>query len=258
MPDNTPQEDLTAPAEDEVVEQTNDTQQEQVTQEATTVEDEKTETVEQQPTTEVAPEIDAAAIIAENQDLLSQIQTLLPDASPQPQASDDASAQQGDGAVEFGFDKTIVDNMIENPGAFASHIAETIYARIMQDASPMVTQAFQELSAQQQHLMEVRERFYQENPELVGHEAVVGAVATQLANQYPHITEDQLLLLTSNLVKKRFANTSVTEKPLGKETVTPLQSAGNAGNVQTNANLSPEQAELQDLLDFAQNQNLSL
>ncbi len=206
------------------------------------------EPVQTQPVqTPVDPAVDAASLIAENTDLITQINSMMqqPVSPPVPSTPPQASGDDG-----YKFDDSILDNVIDDPRSFANHIAKTIADSISQQAPMIVQTQLQQQMQAEQYAQQLHDTFYKANPNLVGQEAIVGAVANQLQQQYPTLTDQQLLQLTAQTMNKR-ASTNVTEQRVANETVIPMQQAGMAGNVSPQPQIPEAQSDMLDMLKDA-------
>jgi len=215
------------------------------------------ETPEQSSPAAQDPTIEAAQLIANNSDLVTQINAMMTQAPPAPQTQEQPPASNAPSpatdAEGFQFDDNIVDNVVTDPQAFANHIAQTIFDRMSQTAPTIVQQQLEQQMMQQQQMeqqaQQVREYFYGQHPDLVGKEQIVGAVAAQLEQQYPTLNMQQLMHLTAQTLK---STTNVTEQPLGNETVRPLTTQGLGGNVVQEQDV-PEAT--QDMLEVLKDAN---
>jgi len=256
---NTDTQDMNAALAEPVPESTEGLPAESAEQPAAAVEQaSEPEAVPQSP----APVVDAATILANNQDLLNQINGLIapPQETEQTQALS-AEPQQGTENQQsvFTFDDSIMDNMLDDPKAYADHIAQVVSAHIAQETPMMIQQTLQAHQQEAQQYQQMADTFYTVNPELVGHEATVQQVAQNLAAQYPGISTDQLLTFTAHMVKSHVtSNQNVTEQPLGNTTQRSLSSVGQSGNVVSQPQVSDQEAEFAATLAFAENNRISL
>lgn len=210
------------------------------------------------------PNTDAALIVGQNTDLINQIQTLLPQQAPveTPQTPANSAEPQlgteGQKSV-FEFDEEIANNVLENPLAFAENIAQVVAQHVVAEAPGMINNTLQANEQSAQQYQEIANNFYGENPELVGHEQTVRAVAEQLTLRFPTIAPAQLLAATAQMVKGHIQKeVQVTETPLPGQKIQQLGAAGNAGEVSQVPQLSEQDQEFADTLAYAQKNSISL
>ena len=209
------------------------------------------------------PLVDATMIMGQNSDLINQIQTMLPQEQVQQQSQIHANPAEPQLGAEnqqsvFQFQEDIVNNVLEDPGNFADHIAQVVSQHIAEQAPMMIQQTLSAQNAEQAQYQQQADNFYTQNPELSEHREVVQAVAEGLVQKFPAITPTQLLAYTAQMVKGHLQSSQpeVTEQQLPNQVVTPLNTAGNTGNVGAQQ-LTEEQADFDTMLNFANKNSIS-
>lgn len=236
--------DLDAPLDTESVQSTEEQQVSTETVAAPVVKT-PTETVAET----IDPATEAAKLLSQNSPLLAQIQTFLPVEEPAAPAS--TAADTADTVSEqFAFDQAVVDGVVDDPMAFAKHIATTVQERMTQNIQQQRQQVQDQQVQQVQYNQRIHDTFYNAYPALASQKQVVGAVARQLQAQYPTLQTHQLLQLTAQVVQNN-GTTETTTQNLGRTTTTQLPSAGPAANLSVGQQLSEVESDIDDALSYA-------